>query len=379
MKKRLILCPGLLLFVLAMSGCSAIGNKSASFSIIYAAMAILSLVLLVAYSYLIHKKDPWFLLLFAAVFIVNAGYFSLSISSTLAEALLANRISYLGSVFLPMSILLVILNVTHLHVPKWFPGLLLLLGVLVFFVAASPGFLDIYYKEVTMEKINGATVLHKVYGPWHNLYLYYLLGYLASFIIAITCAIEKKKLESKVLTLVLTVAAFINMGVWLIEQLVKMDFEFLSISYIITELFLLCLYLMVQEGAKFSRIPSAPEENPSAQRIPPVTIPDVTTVTTEPAPPLPPETIPTAPNPDFELIRSMFLTGLAELTYTEQRIYNLYLQGRTTAQILDVLSIKENTLKYHNKNIYSKLGVSSRKQLTALARTIHPEDVSQNI
>ena len=31
------------------------------------------------------------------------------------------------------------------------------------------------------------------------------------------------------------------------------------------------------------------------------------------------------------------------------------------------LEIKENTLKYHNKNIYAKLGVSSRKQLVMIA------------
>ena len=30
------------------------------------------------------------------------------------------------------------------------------------------------------------------------------------------------------------------------------------------------------------------------------------------------------------------------------------------------LSITENTLKFHNKNLYGKLGVSSRKQLLAV-------------
>ena len=34
------------------------------------------------------------------------------------------------------------------------------------------------------------------------------------------------------------------------------------------------------------------------------------------------------------------------------------------------LNIKENTLKFHNKNLYSKLGVSSRKQLLEIYRTI---------
>ena len=34
------------------------------------------------------------------------------------------------------------------------------------------------------------------------------------------------------------------------------------------------------------------------------------------------------------------------------------------------LSIKENTLKFHNKNLYSKLGVSSRKELLKVHRAI---------
>ncbi len=40
---------------------------------------------------------------------------------------------------------------------------------------------------------------------------------------------------------------------------------------------------------------------------------------------------------------------------------------------MTALNIKENTLKYHNKNLYSKLGVCSRKQLILLARAIAPD------
>ena len=48
-------------------------------------------------------------------------------------------------------------------------------------------------------------------------------------------------------------------------------------------------------------------------------------------------------------------------------VYDLYLQGKSTAQVLEELNITQNTLKYHNRNIYGKLGVSSRKELLALA------------
>ena len=57
-----------------------------------------------------------------------------------------------------------------------------------------------------------------------------------------------------------------------------------------------------------------------------------------------------------------FLECLATLTRKEKEILELYMKGYSSKDILDTLSITDNTLKYHNRNIYSKLGVKSRKQ-----------------
>ncbi|MBQ3258495.1 MAG: helix-turn-helix transcriptional regulator [Oscillospiraceae bacterium] len=62
-----------------------------------------------------------------------------------------------------------------------------------------------------------------------------------------------------------------------------------------------------------------------------------------------------------------FLCNLKTLTPQEMRIYELYVEGKSTAEIAALIGIKENTMKYHNKNIYSKLGVSSRKQFLRFA------------
>ena len=64
---------------------------------------------------------------------------------------------------------------------------------------------------------------------------------------------------------------------------------------------------------------------------------------------------------------NFFVENLSMLTPAEYRIYELYLSGKTAKQIAEILHISENTLKYHNKNIYSKLGISSRKQLLRFA------------
>ncbi len=64
---------------------------------------------------------------------------------------------------------------------------------------------------------------------------------------------------------------------------------------------------------------------------------------------------------------AIFLENVDNLTVTERKIFDMYLDGRTPKEILEILTIKENTLKYHNRNIYGKLGVKSRKQLLTYA------------
>lgn len=69
-----------------------------------------------------------------------------------------------------------------------------------------------------------------------------------------------------------------------------------------------------------------------------------------------------------------FVCNLKTLSPTESRIYELYLEGKTAQQIAEILGIQGNTMKYHNKNIYAKLGVSSRKQLLQFATLKQQED-----
>ncbi len=69
-----------------------------------------------------------------------------------------------------------------------------------------------------------------------------------------------------------------------------------------------------------------------------------------------------------------FLCNLGTLTATEYKVYELYIAGKNAKQIAQLLGISENTLKYHNKNIYGKLGVSSRKQLLRFAALKQQQD-----
>ena len=64
---------------------------------------------------------------------------------------------------------------------------------------------------------------------------------------------------------------------------------------------------------------------------------------------------------------ALFLENLKTLTPKEREVFTLYLDGKSAREIVVLLNFSENALKYHNKNIYSKLGVSSRKELLMYA------------
>jgi DNA-binding CsgD family transcriptional regulator len=336
--KKLVLCLFATAFVLFLGGCGVTGEKTASLSIVYAIAALCALVVFIAYFLLISKKDKWSMLLFTSVIVVNVGYFLLSTADTLDVALWANRIAYFGSVFLPLSMFMIIVRVTNINVCKWVQIVLFVLSAIVFFIAASPGYLDIYYKEVTLEIVGGVTVLDKVYGPLHVIYLFYLLGYFAAMIAAITYATLKKRIESNYHAIIFALAVFANIGIWFFGQVVSFDFEFLSVSYIITELFILCLYLLMQETERRNKALVSEQINPQESTgLEEKLYSDVTVAT--------------------------FKNGISLLTATEKKVYDIYAEGKSTRDAMTALGITENTLKYHNRNIYGKLGVANKKRM----------------
>lgn len=66
---------------------------------------------------------------------------------------------------------------------------------------------------------------------------------------------------------------------------------------------------------------------------------------------------------DYEI----FKDGLRHLTVREKEIFGLYIDGKNVKEIMELTGLKEPTIRFHNRNIYSKLGVHSLKQLLRYA------------
>ena len=312
--------------------------------IFYGIACLLSVILLVAYFFVDKKREKWLMLLFISILICNTGYFMLSLSKTLTFALISNSIAYIGNVFLPFFMLMLILDVCNVKHSKALKYILLGIGVVILFIATSGGYLPIYYKEVSLEIIEGGTKLIKEYGILHNLYFIYLFGYMASMVSVLIYSMAKKKLTSKMHASFLCVIVFGNILVWLIEQFIEHNFEFLCVSYILNECLLLFLYGMLREY-EYIKTKNMKENVVSVEV-------DMTVLETQ-------EKL------TEEQVAIVFTKWkkVEELTKREKEIVKHLLLGDKRKDIAQKLFLSDSAVRNHITRIFKKLEVENTSEL----------------
>ena len=70
----------------------------------------------------------------------------------------------------------------------------------------------------------------------------------------------------------------------------------------------------------------------------------------------------------------IFRENLKKLTPKEKEVFQLILEGHTSKEITEIEGFTINALKYHNRNLYSKLDVSSKKELLKYITLIRHDD-----
>ena len=320
------------------------GEKTSNMAITYSTIAALSVLLLIGYILWEKKKEKHFSWLFASVAVANCGYFLQSVADTLGGAMWANRISYLGSAYLIFLMLCIVMDTCQVERKKWMSCTLLAVSTAAFLVAANGDWMGLYYRSVSIETINGMTRLVKEYGPLHLLYPVYLLTYFGLMVAVIFYAIRTEKLASTKYAVFLAAAVLLNIGIWAVEQGIDIDFEFLSVSYIVTEVMLLLIYGMLRDYGIVQ---------------PGGAVVSVQMLAKLHALPAPAGQLP----PDMDQLFRSFVEKAKALTSAEQRILRYYIDGHETADIPDLAFISIHTVKKHNRSIYQKLEVSSRDEL----------------
>jgi DNA-binding CsgD family transcriptional regulator len=310
----------------------------------YAITLAFAVGLTFAYFTLVKKREFWLSLLYVCVTVVNLGYLLLSVSKTVGFAIFANDVAYLGSVFLSVCMLLTIVKLCGFEVRKAHVITCVALGAIMFAIIATAGILPWYYKEVSLAFVDGSAKLVKEYGPLHNAYLVYLLGYFSAMIGTIIHSIRRKKHGSYKFAGLIAAVVCGNILVWLIEKFISWEFEFLSVTYIISELVFLFLYWMMQD---YVHVDDIPKHTPAQGEQLGV---DIATMPME-----------------MKIGKVLlFVKNGEQLVPREREILELILDNKKRKEIAEVLHLSENTVKTYTRTLYSKLNVTCREQLYAL-------------
>ena len=319
-------------------------------TVLHGIIFAVSLIMIAVYSYVDRKREIWLLLLFISVAVCDLGYFFMSMAQNLEFALFANRISYLGNVFLPFFMLMMIMNLSGCKYPKFLPWVLIVVNSLMLCITISGGFLPIYYKEVTFEIIDSVPTLIKEYGPLHAFYKVYLFGYFASMVGVIISASVKKTVKNNKHSVFLAIVVIGNIAIWLIENMIHTSFEFLSVSYIVTEGLILFLYGILQD---YGLLDTVQIEN--------------TTVDVEVIEEKHNDVIRFFTQPQIEHIFEKWQL-LETLSEREKEVLKFILANEKRQIIAQELYVTESTIKKHTANIFRKLEITNRAELFSKAK-----------
>ena len=172
----------------------------------YGVCFLISVMLSVFYVYNWHKHyDIHISLIFLFVPINNVGMLLMARSETASEAVLSQKLTYIGACFLPLMLLLAILNLCSIELRSWARTGLFLLSGAIYISTLTIGSTDIFYKSFSFKREDGAGFLYnKEYGIMHTVFYLMIVFYFAVALgVLIYSFFKKNRVSRKILYLLL--------------------------------------------------------------------------------------------------------------------------------------------------------------------------------
>ena len=195
------------------------GLKMSVFYLVLFAISMLYLfVLILRFK---QASSIYYILLAVCVMLINFGYWQLSISKTVEEALLASKISYIGASFVGYFMVCSIAKICKTKIPAAVRYMCIVWGFTIASLAMTIGRFDVYYKSVSLVTVNGFSYLVKDYGHAHALFVIGIIAQLCYGFFIVAFSFKKGKTVSYIssigsLAVMASVTAiyFIKVGVY---------------------------------------------------------------------------------------------------------------------------------------------------------------------
>ncbi|MCR5087310.1 MAG: HD domain-containing protein [Lachnospiraceae bacterium] len=226
-------------------------------TVYYHVLLAMSIVLAILYLLSWHKHyDVHVTLIFMLVPIAILGNVLTVRSTTLGEAILANKVTYLGGTFLILIITLSILNLCQINIPQWGKIAMFAMSTFVYLMVLTVGDRPWFYRSCEFTLDDGAgRLVNKVYGPFHTMFAVIVMLYFAIGIAAMVYSfLRKKSVPNKIIVLLFIpemVAIFAFYGG---RELITDRIELVPLAYVFAQIMYLiiihqvCLYDITDTG-----------------------------------------------------------------------------------------------------------------------------------
>jgi len=170
-------------------------------------------------------------LVIISIAVGNGGCYALSVSKGLEEAILANKLVYVMGAFAPMLAFLIVCNVCKVNIPDKVCALLYLVQMVIYITVCNVGNTDLFYKSIEYHTGPFGVYITKTYGVMHTVFMVVVLIYTVATVGVGLVSLNRKNVVSRLNVYILLLADVIVVGTYMLERMVKLKMELLSVSF----------------------------------------------------------------------------------------------------------------------------------------------------
>ena len=215
--------------------------------IYYDTFVALSAVMLLIFVLRWRKNASFeYMFTFALVPVVNLSYAWLYSAKSLEEAILSQKLTYIGGCFLHLFLVMGIISICNIKLKPWIKTLMLFAAFVMYGCALTMDNGNLFYKSVSFVTNGDTGVLVKEYGPLHTVFYAYMIVLMIASVAVLIYAMMKKpnasirNLYALIVLDIVSVTAFF--GGRAISKSIGLDIEVMPAFYVIAEIVFLVLF-----------------------------------------------------------------------------------------------------------------------------------------
>ena len=220
-------------------------RKKKMITLFYDSMLALSLIMSIIYLFMWQRNfDVHITLVFVLVPITNLGFSLFSRAQNLEEALVAQKLSYIGGSFLLLFMMFMVFSLCHIKLGRFVRLLCMTVSSLCYCSVLTIGHSDLFYEgRTTFRIIDNTANLDKHYGIMHTVFLSVVIVYFSLTLLAIVYSYFKKNQVSRTMIYLLFMSVLVALVAYFAGKSFIDNIELLPAAYVFAQImFLIIVY-----------------------------------------------------------------------------------------------------------------------------------------